>query len=163
MSNSTASWTAAHQTPLSPTISQSLLRFMSTESVMLSNHLIRCCPLLLLPSIFPRIRIFSNEPLLRHVFCSCRDSFHVSFWQLRIMTLVLQSLVCSLLLTRISLNGRTYLSLHSSQCLFFLSFPQSGCWYMWMVKEICTMLQRPIVTCQGHQRQLFCSSVQTKA
>ena len=72
-------------------------------------------------------------------------------------------LVCSLLLTRISLNGRTSLSLQSSQCLFFLNFPQSGCWYMWMVKEICTMLQRPIVTCQGHQRQLFCSSVQTKA
>ena len=54
-------WTAAHQAPLSSVISQSLLKFMSIESMMLSNHLILCHPLLLLPSIFPRIRIFSNE------------------------------------------------------------------------------------------------------
>ena len=54
-------WTATHQASLSFTISQSLLRFMSIESVMLSNHLILCGPLLLLPSIFPRIRVFSNE------------------------------------------------------------------------------------------------------
>ena len=55
-------WTAAHQASLSFTVSQSLLKFMSSESVMLSNHLIFCrCPLLLLPSIFPSIRVFSNE------------------------------------------------------------------------------------------------------
>ena len=58
-------WTVAHQSPLSFTISQGLLRFMSTESVMLSNHLILCCPLLLLPSIFPIIRVFSNELALQ--------------------------------------------------------------------------------------------------
>ena len=46
---------------LQPTISWSLLKFMSMESVMLSNHLMLCCPLLLLPSIFPSIRVFSNE------------------------------------------------------------------------------------------------------
>ena len=46
-------WTAAHQAPLSFTISQSLLRFMSIESVMLSNRLTPCHPLLLLPPIFP--------------------------------------------------------------------------------------------------------------
>ena len=46
-------WTAAHQAPLSCTISWSLLKFVSIESVMLSNHLILCCPLLFLPSIFP--------------------------------------------------------------------------------------------------------------
>ena len=55
-------WTAKCQAALSITYSQSLLRFMSTESVMLSNHFILCCPLLLLPSIFPSIRLFSNEP-----------------------------------------------------------------------------------------------------
>ena len=44
--------------------SQSLLKFMSVESVMLSNHLILCCPLLLLPSIFPSIKVFSNESVL---------------------------------------------------------------------------------------------------
>ena len=51
-------WTAACQVPLSFTISCSLLRFMSIESVMLSNHLNFCCSLLLLPSIFPSIRVF---------------------------------------------------------------------------------------------------------
>ena len=54
-------WTAAHQASLSFTISQSLLKRMCIESVMPSNHLILCRPLLLLPSIFPRIRVFSNE------------------------------------------------------------------------------------------------------
>ena len=57
-------WTAAHQASLSSSISQSLLKLMSTESVMLSNHLILCCPLLLLPSIFPSISVFSNESAL---------------------------------------------------------------------------------------------------
>ena len=54
-------WTAARQAALSFTISQSLLRLMSIKSVMPSNHLILCHPLLLLPSIFPSIRVFSNE------------------------------------------------------------------------------------------------------
>ena len=58
-------WTAPCQAPLSSTISQSLLRFMSTESVMLSNHLILCCLLLLLPfSLSHSIRVFSNESVL---------------------------------------------------------------------------------------------------
>ena len=56
--------TAAHWAPLSFLISWSLLKFMSTESVMLSNHLILCRPLLLLPLIFPSIRIFSTEVTL---------------------------------------------------------------------------------------------------
>ena len=54
-------WTAAHQASLSFTISQSLLKLMSIESVLTSNHLILWCPLLLLPSIFPSIRVFSSE------------------------------------------------------------------------------------------------------
>ena len=57
-------WTAAHQTSMSITNSQSLLKLMPIESVMPSNHLILCRPLLLLPSIFPSIRVFSNESLL---------------------------------------------------------------------------------------------------
>ena len=56
-------WTAAHQASLSITISQSLLRLMSTDSMMPSNHLILCRPLLLLPSILPSVRVFSNEKL----------------------------------------------------------------------------------------------------
>ena len=57
-------WTAALQTSLSITNSQSLLKFVSTESVMPSNHLILCHPRLLPPSIFPSIRVFSNESVL---------------------------------------------------------------------------------------------------
>ena len=64
MSDSVTPWTTACQCPLSFTISWSLLKFMSVESVMLSNHLILCRPLLLLPSIFPSIRVFSNESAL---------------------------------------------------------------------------------------------------
>ena len=58
-------WTAARQFPLSPTITWSLLKCVSIESVTLSNYLILCRPLLLLPSVLPRIRIFTNELALR--------------------------------------------------------------------------------------------------
>ena len=57
-------WTAARQASLSISNSQSLLKLMTIESVMPSNHLILCRPLLLLPSIFPSIRVFSNESVL---------------------------------------------------------------------------------------------------
>ena len=57
-------WTAARQASLSTTNSQSLPKLMSIELVMPSNHLILCCPLLLLPSVFPSIRVFSNESAL---------------------------------------------------------------------------------------------------
>ena len=65
MSDSATPWTAACQACLSITNSWSLIKFMSTESVMPSNHLIFCHPLLLLPSISPSIRVFSNESALR--------------------------------------------------------------------------------------------------
>ena len=58
-------WTTAHQASLSITNSWSLLKLMSIKSVMPSNYLILCCPLLLPPSIFPSIRFFSNESVLR--------------------------------------------------------------------------------------------------
>ena len=58
-------WTTAHQASLSITSSQSPPKPMSIELVMPSNHLILCCPLFLLPSIFPSIRVFSNESALR--------------------------------------------------------------------------------------------------
>ena len=57
-------WTAAHQTFLSTTNSQSLLKLMSVKSEMPSNHIIFCHPLLLLPSIFPSIKVFPNESVL---------------------------------------------------------------------------------------------------
>ena len=58
-------WTAAHQVSLSITNSRSLLKLMPIVSVMSSNHLILCCPLLLLSTVFPSIRVFSNELVLR--------------------------------------------------------------------------------------------------
>ena len=72
-------WTAARQASLSIANSWSLLKFISTESVMPSNHLILCRPLLLLPSIFPSIRVFSNE-LVLHIRWPkyCNFSFSIS-------------------------------------------------------------------------------------
>ena len=58
---SAVSWTVTRQASLSFTIPWSLLRLLSIELVMPSNHLIQCCPFLLQPSIFPSIRVFSNE------------------------------------------------------------------------------------------------------
>ena len=65
MSDPVIPWTAALQAPLSITSSRSLLKLMSIESVMPSNHLIHCCPFLPLPSVFPSIRVFSSESVLR--------------------------------------------------------------------------------------------------
>ena len=61
MSDFVTTWTAAHQASLSITNSRSLLKLMSLESVMPSNHLILCHPFLLLPSNFPSIRVFSKS------------------------------------------------------------------------------------------------------
>ena len=59
-------WTTAHQASLSFTVSQSLLKLMTIESVMPSNHLILCCPFLPLPSIFPNIRVNESKALLKN-------------------------------------------------------------------------------------------------
>ena len=70
-------WTAAHQASLSITNFQSLLKLMSIKLVMPSHHLILCRPLLLLPSIFPSIRVFSSESIL-HIRCQKHWSFSFS-------------------------------------------------------------------------------------
>ena len=72
MPNSATPWTPAHQ------VSQSLLKLMSIESFMPSSHLVLCCPRLLLPSIFPSIRVFSNESTLRIRWPSIGDSASAS-------------------------------------------------------------------------------------
>ena len=64
LSDSASPWTATHQASLTITNSQSFLKLMSIELLMPPNHLILCCPLLLLPSIFPSIRVFPNESVL---------------------------------------------------------------------------------------------------
>ena len=71
--------TAAHQAPLPSTLSWNLLKFISIESVMPSNHLILHCPLFLLPSIFPSIRVFSNELTLHIKWSKMIQLQHQSF------------------------------------------------------------------------------------
>jgi len=72
-------WTVAHQVPLSSTVSWSLLKSMSIELMMLSNHLILCCPLLHLPSVFPSINVFPNELAIRIRWPKCWNfSFSIS-------------------------------------------------------------------------------------
>ena len=72
-------WTAARQASLSITNSRSLLKLMFIDSVMPSNHLILCRPLLLPPSLFPSIRVFSNESVLRVMWPKyCSFSFSIS-------------------------------------------------------------------------------------
>ena len=72
-------WTVACQASLSTTNSQSLIKLMSIESVMPSNHLILCCPLLLSPSIFPSLRVFPNESALHIRWPKyCSFSFSIS-------------------------------------------------------------------------------------
>ena len=74
-------WTAAHQASLSFTNSRSLLKLMSVKSVMPYNHPILCCPLLLLPSTFHNVRVFSNESVLPTrcpKYCSCSFSINPS-------------------------------------------------------------------------------------
>ena len=72
-------WTVAHQASLSITNSQSLLKLMSIESMMPSNYLILCHPLLLLPSVIPSIRVFSNESVLHIRWPKCWSfSFSIS-------------------------------------------------------------------------------------
>ena len=79
MSNSVTPWIAACQASLSVTNSRSLLRFMSIESVMPSNHLVLCHPLLLPPSVFPSITVFSNESTLNIIWLKYWSfSFNIS-------------------------------------------------------------------------------------
>ena len=78
-------WTTASQAPLSSTIARSLLRCTSIESVMLSNHLILCHPLLLWPSIFPSIRVFSTESASLYQVAKTLELQHQSFqWIFRV-------------------------------------------------------------------------------
>ena len=81
-------------TLLSSTIPGSFLKFMSTELVKLSNHLILCCPLLLLPSIFPSIEVFSNESTLHNRWPKVLELQHYSFQLKSINSLVLSLLYC---------------------------------------------------------------------
>ena len=79
MSDSATPWIAARQASLSITNSRSLLKLISIESVMPSNHLILCCPLLLLPSVFPSIRVFSKKSL-SHPYMTTGKTIALTRW-----------------------------------------------------------------------------------
>ena len=128
--------TAVRQASLSITNSRSLLKLKSIELVMLSNHLILCCPLLLLPSIIPSIRVFSNESVL------CIR--WLKYWSFGISPSNEYSGLIPLGLTGlISLQSkglsRTFSSTTVQKCQFFGSQPS-----LWSNSYLCTwLLEKP--------------------
>ena len=112
-------WTAAHQASLSITNSWSLLKLMSIESVMPSNHLILCCPLLLLPSIFPSIRVFSNETAL-HIRWPKFWSFSFSFSQLSVSASVFPMNIQDLVSLRMDISYILKIRSEMSSTFFFV-------------------------------------------
>ena len=125
MQLSVTPWIAAHKLSLSFTISQSLLRHLSIELVMSSNHLILCHPLLLLPSIFPSIRVFSNRcPKRWSISCSISPSNEylglISFNIDQFDLLAVQGTLKSLLLHH---NLKASILLHSAFFMVQLSYP----------------------------------------
>ena len=127
-------WIPARETSLSITYSRSLLKLMSIEPVMPSNHLILCCPLLLLPSIFPSVRVFSNEWALHIRWPSIRSSASASVLTMNIQgwfPLELTGLI-SLLSKRLS---RVFSSTTVQKHLFFSAQPS-----LWSNSHIHTWL-----------------------
>ena len=115
-------WTAARWASLFFTISWSLLKLMSIEWVMPSNHLILCCPLLLLPSIFSSIRVFSNEsswPKIRTLASASVLPMNIQGWFLLGLTGLIS--LQSKGLSRVFSNTNWFKSINSS----VLSFPHS--------------------------------------
>ena len=136
-------WTEAHQASLSFTMSLSLLTLMSTESVMLSNYLTLCCPLLLLPSIFSSLRVSSNELALlirwqkywSLIFSICPSngysgliSFRIDWFDLLVVQGTLQSL----------------LQHHSSKTIIWLS-----AFFMVQLSHLCMITGKTIALTTG--------------
>ena len=124
-------WTAAHQASLSITNSWSVLKLMSTESVMPSSHLILCHPLLLLPSIFPRIRVFPNKSVL-HIswpkywnfsFSISPSNEHLGLISFRIDWLDLLAVQCTLKSLLQHASSKASILRHSAFFMVQLSHP----------------------------------------
>ena len=128
MSNSATPWTAAHQASLSFTISRNLLKLMSIQSVMPSNHLILCHPLLLLPSIFPAsgykyLQPSSNKSTVNPRESMVAESIHCPSFtipaSIALLSLLFEFLFIGLLLENFEANVRTYVI--SPLDVFFLN------------------------------------------
>ena len=128
-------WTAVYEASLSSTVSWTLFRFMSIELAMTSNHLILCHPLLLPPSIFPSIRIFSNESDVLHIrWASTRDSASASVLPMNLwgwFPLGLAGLISLLSKGPSRVFSRTTVQKHQ----FFSAQPS-----LWSISHICRLL-----------------------
>ena len=139
--------TTAHQASLSISNSQILPKLMSIESMMPSNHLILCCPLLLLPSIFPSIRVFSNESVL-HIrwpkywsFSFNNQSFR---WTLR-TDLLQDGLIGSLCSPR---DSKVFSNTKVQKHQFFgaqISLQSNSHIYTWLLERPWPWLDRPLI------------------
>ena len=131
-------WPAAHKASLSFTISWGLLKLMSTESVMSSNHLILCCPLLLWVSIFPSFRVFSNE-LALHIRRPKHWSFSFSISPFNEYSELISFRIDWLALLVVQGTLRSLLQDHNSKHQFFGAQPS-----LWPNSHICTwLLEKP--------------------
>ena len=131
-------WTAACQASLSITNSRGLLKLMSIESVTPSNQLILCCPLLLLPSIFPSIRVFSDESL-RHIRWTEYWSFSFSISSSNEFSGLISFRMDWLDLHAVQGTGKSLLQHHSSkastlQCSAFFIVPTSHI-HTWLLEK----------------------------
>ena len=138
MLESSTPWTAACQSSLSFTISQSLLILMSIKSVMPSNHLILCCSLFLLPSIFPSIRIFPSESAVHIRWPKC-SSYSFSISPSNEYSGLISFRIDWLDLFTVQGTLKSFLQHHGSKNQFFGAQPS-----LWSNSHICTwLLEKP--------------------
>ena len=147
-------WTAAHQASLSFTISWNLLKLRSIESVMPSKHLILCCPLLLLPSIFPSIRVFSNELALHISISPSYEYSELISFRIDWFDLAVQGTLKSLLQHHISKESIPW---HSAFFMVQLShlYITTGKVIVWLDKPLWTKQYLCFLTCCLGLSQLF--------
>ena len=144
-------WTTAHQASLSFTISQSLLKLVSIVSMMPPNHLFLCHPLLLLPSIFPSIRVFSVSRLFASggqsigasASASALPVLDINTLSVRLFTNIIFQTDCLFVLFMVSFAVKNLLSLIGSPCLVFLFFP----WDTGLRKYCYDICQRTFCLC----------------
>ena len=137
-------WTAARQAFLVFTISRSFLKLMSIESVMPSNHLILCRPLLLLSSVFPSIRVFSNESAL-HIRWPKYWSFSFSISPSNEYSGLISFRINWFALLAVQGTLKSLLQLHNSKHQFFGTQPS-----LWSNSYICTwLLEKRLVLLDG--------------
>ena len=148
-------WTIAHQASLSFTISRGLLKFMSIEWVMLSNHIILCCPLLLLPSVFPSIRVFSNEWAL-HIRWLNYWSFSFSINPYDEYSRLI-SFRTDLLAVQEAFLIHLQMTLHPWPCLLYSQHSASSAFVLlWAL--ICLSFQ--IIRCHPHRKWIYLPHIQ---